>query len=209
MMLNRYVTALLLIVASVSIAWADSGLSHGEKSRKDRYTIYFDAYATTPNYDSVKALESLKEQIKKKPPVRIAIEGHADREENKKTSDGPLKYKRTLSNMRAEYVSRWLKTGTKTSAKIITSAFGDSRPVNFSRTPLAGKQNRRVEVRLYSTAAAAAEVTAPPSGKHPKVTIPEKVHEFDEVLEDTKVIHDFVIKNTGEGTLNILKVNPG
>lgn len=104
--------------------------------------------------------------------------------------------------MRAQYVSRWLSSGIKVPLNIETSGYGDSRPAGNNATAKGSDTNRRVDILVY---------TGPPidDGKKPIVTIPEKSHVFEEVLEDAKVVHDFVIKNTGDAELNILKVKPG
>lgn len=40
----------------------------------------------------------------------------------------------------------------------------------------------------------------------PNVVIPDSSYKFDQIPEGTKVVHDFVIKNTGEAPLQIQKV---
>jgi hypothetical protein len=43
----------------------------------------------------------------------------------------------------------------------------------------------------------------------PSVFFPETRFEFSPVLEDTKVVHDFVIQNKGNATLNVDRVKTG
>ena len=43
----------------------------------------------------------------------------------------------------------------------------------------------------------------------PVVFFPEPRYAFDEVLEGTELLHDFVIMNKGDSTLEVKKVNPG
>jgi hypothetical protein len=43
----------------------------------------------------------------------------------------------------------------------------------------------------------------------PSVFFPETRFEFSPVLEDTKVVHDFVIQNKGNETLNVNRVKTG
>ncbi|MBW2440833.1 MAG: hypothetical protein JRH12_10185 [Deltaproteobacteria bacterium] len=41
------------------------------------------------------------------------------------------------------------------------------------------------------------------------VFFPETRYEFSPVLEDTKVVHDFVIQNKGDATLQVQRVKTG
>ena len=43
----------------------------------------------------------------------------------------------------------------------------------------------------------------------PSVFFPETRYEFSTVLEDAKVVHDFVIQNKGNATLNVERVKTG
>ncbi|MBU1053000.1 MAG: DUF1573 domain-containing protein [Proteobacteria bacterium] len=43
----------------------------------------------------------------------------------------------------------------------------------------------------------------------PNTVIPDSSYIFDQIPEGTKVVHDFVIKNTGEAPLEIHKVQTG
>jgi hypothetical protein len=43
----------------------------------------------------------------------------------------------------------------------------------------------------------------------PSVFFPETRYEFPPVLEDAKVVHDFVIQNKGNATLNVERVKTG
>lgn len=53
------------------------------------------------------------------------------------------------------------------------------------------------------------ETTTPSQKDAPSIQFPETVFEFGEVMEGTDVIHDFIVKNTGKGTLQIDQVRPG
>jgi len=48
-----------------------------------------------------------------------------------------------------------------------------------------------------------------PVAKTPSISVPESTYDFGEVTEDGKVSHDFIVKNTGEGPLEINQVRPG
>ncbi len=43
----------------------------------------------------------------------------------------------------------------------------------------------------------------------PKIHVPEPKYEFTTVVEGQNIVHDFVIQNKGNATLNIVKVKPG
>lgn len=43
----------------------------------------------------------------------------------------------------------------------------------------------------------------------PAAFFPETTYEFSPVLDGTQVVHDFVIQNKGNGTLNVKRVRTG
>jgi hypothetical protein len=47
----------------------------------------------------------------------------------------------------------------------------------------------------------------PEEGKRPQAHFPENTFTFDKTLEGTLVMHDFVIKNSGNAPLIVEKVN--
>ena len=47
------------------------------------------------------------------------------------------------------------------------------------------------------------------SGDPPVITVPEPSWNFGEVDEDARVLHDFVVRNTGKGELRIAEVRTG
>lgn len=53
------------------------------------------------------------------------------------------------------------------------------------------------------------EPAAAPGTDKPRAEIAGQSHTFEKVMEGTKVTHDFVIRNTGGSTLDILSVKPG
>ena len=46
-------------------------------------------------------------------------------------------------------------------------------------------------------------------GAEPVVYVPEPVFEFDKVVDGSEVVHDFIVQNKGDATLDITKVRPG
>ncbi|MEM5786134.1 MAG: DUF1573 domain-containing protein [Syntrophobacteraceae bacterium] len=53
---------------------------------------------------------------------------------------------------------------------------------------------------------AAGAVMASPPPEPPIINIPQLVYNFGEVFEGTEVVHEFTVKNTGKGVLNIERV---
>ena len=46
-------------------------------------------------------------------------------------------------------------------------------------------------------------------GAKPSAIVSEPTYEFDEVVDGSQVIHDFIIQNKGDAPLDITKVKPG
>jgi hypothetical protein len=53
--------------------------------------------------------------------------------------------------------------------------------------------------------------SAPPTASQstPVLQIPQATHDFGEASEGAEVVHDYKIKNTGKGELQIEQVRPG
>lgn len=47
------------------------------------------------------------------------------------------------------------------------------------------------------------------SKEAPSIQVPETTFDFGEIMEGSEVQHDFTVKNTGKGTLQIDQVRPG
>ena len=60
---------------------------------------------------------------------------------------------------------------------------------------------------LVLTAAPTWATVAAESTKHPVIHAVQPVHAFEKVLDGKKVIHDFIIENNGDATLEIQKVD--
>jgi hypothetical protein len=50
---------------------------------------------------------------------------------------------------------------------------------------------------------------APAAAEAPTINVPEVTYDFGEVTEGAEVTHDFLVKNTGSGNLEIQQVRPG
>jgi hypothetical protein len=57
--------------------------------------------------------------------------------------------------------------------------------------------------------AAQAPQPAQPAQDAPSIQIPELTFDFGEINEGTEVTHEFAVKNTGKGALQIEQVRPG
>ena len=68
-----------------------------------------------------------------------------------------------------------------------------------------------VPTLIAPTTVAADQGTAnpPASPDQPAIEIPSPIHSFGETMEGGEVVHDFLVKNTGTGVLNIDKVKTG
>ncbi len=45
--------------------------------------------------------------------------------------------------------------------------------------------------------------------KFPSVVLPDATYTFEKIVDGQAVLHDFIVKNNGNATLEIRKVNPG
>lgn len=95
-------------------------------------------------------LQRLAAVLNRYPETRIEIIGHTD-------SRGSDEYNYNLSKQRAEAVAAVLIENGVNPARIRTRGEGESRPVAPNDTPEGRARNRRVEILLTPTAAAAAE----------------------------------------------------
>jgi outer membrane protein OmpA-like peptidoglycan-associated protein len=71
----------------------------------------------------------------------IQLEGHTDFAGNPQAN-------MALSQARVESVKKYLTKGGIDKNRILTKAFGGTKPLSEERTPEAMSQNRRVEVRI-------------------------------------------------------------
>lgn len=93
--------------------------------------------------ESTPTLEEIARILDEHPDMRLGIEGHTD-------SDGDTDYNQTLSEERAAAVRSYLVDQHGVSgSRLVTSGFGESKPVASNDSPEGKQQNRRVElVRL-------------------------------------------------------------
>ena len=101
--------------------------------------IHFDTCKSDILPDSLPAVAQIVELLKKRPDLRVGIEGHTD---NMGTPAG----NKTLSEARAQSVTAAVQAGGITSARLSPSGFGQERPVADNRTEDGRAKNRRVEI---------------------------------------------------------------
>lgn len=75
--------------------------------------------------------------------TNIMVDGHTD-------SDGSEAYNQTLSEQRAASVARFLSMNQVASARMTTTGYGESRPVQDNATAAGKQANRRVEVAIMA-----------------------------------------------------------
>ena len=49
----------------------------------------------------------------------------------------------------------------------------------------------------------------PSPAKSPRIAVVNSTYTFDKLVEGQEVLHDFIVKNNGNATLEIRKVHPG
>ncbi|MDX5584506.1 MAG: OmpA family protein, partial [Aureibaculum sp.] len=104
-------------------------------------TILFDTGKTTIKFLSEEVLGNIAGILKEYPFARFNVEGHTD-------SVGSEKLNQGLSEGRAQAVTDWLvKNGIK-SSRLVSTGFGESKPLMTNKTREGRERNRRVEINL-------------------------------------------------------------
>lgn len=91
--------------------------------------------------ESFEELDLLIKRLKESSGMVIQLEGHTDFAGNPQAN-------MALSQARVESVKQYLTKGGIDKNRILTKAFGGTKPLSEERTPEAMSQNRRVEVRI-------------------------------------------------------------
>jgi outer membrane protein OmpA-like peptidoglycan-associated protein len=111
--------------------------------------VLFDTgkYALRP--EATELLGKVATLVRSYPGLPISIEGHTD-------SVGSTESNQTLSENRAHAVVEWLTKNSAVPAGCLSAkGFGETKPVATNDTPEGRQMNRRVEVTIQKTAAAA------------------------------------------------------
>jgi outer membrane protein OmpA-like peptidoglycan-associated protein len=98
----------------------------------------YDLTATSQNN-----LTELAKTLQKYDDTNILIEGHTD-------NTGTSSHNLTLSENRANSVSRFLKSYGVAGSRIATNGYGEKQPVADNKTTEGRMQNRRVDVAIFA-----------------------------------------------------------
>ncbi len=103
--------------------------------------ITFDTASSHISANFYRVLSSVAKVINEYEKTYVDIYGHTD-------SVGKSSYNMTLSQQRADSVSRYLQTQQVLPQRIITHGVGEDHPVATNDTAQGRSQNRRVEIKL-------------------------------------------------------------
>ena len=104
-------------------------------------TILFDTGKTSIKFLSEEVLGNIAGILKEYPNSRFNVEGHTD-------SVGSEKLNQTLSEGRAQAVVDWLVKNGIASSRLVSTGFGESKPLMTNKTRNGRERNRRVEINL-------------------------------------------------------------
>ncbi|KAF2518331.1 OmpA family protein [Flavobacterium salilacus subsp. salilacus] len=104
-------------------------------------TILFNSGKSSFKDETLPVLQNMKEIFKEYPQARFSIEGHTD-------SDGSNELNQTLSENRAAAVVNFLVENGIAKDRLMSSGFGETKPIASNKTAAGKAQNRRVEVKL-------------------------------------------------------------
>jgi len=117
------------------------GRSLDNAGRAIIYGIYFDYDASALRPDSTETLNQILTAIKKRPGIKLVIEGHTD-------SQGSDDYNLSLSEQRARSVVKWIVEHGIDSRQLTAKGLGESQPVADNSKPDGRALNRRVEIAV-------------------------------------------------------------
>lgn len=104
-------------------------------------TILFNSGKATFKEETMPVLNSMLAIFKEYPQAKFSIEGHTD-------SDGSNALNQTLSENRAGAVRNFLIEGGIAADRLMSSGFGETKPIATNKTAAGKAQNRRVEIKL-------------------------------------------------------------
>lgn len=111
-------------------------------------SIYFDVNKSDVKPAMRTRLSEIAKALSTVPNQRVLVEGHTD-------SDGSGEYNLQLSRLRADSVRSVLVAGGVSPDRIESQGYGETRPVATNATSAGKAQNRRVEIVIEGSAAAA------------------------------------------------------
>ena len=111
-------------------------------------SIYFDVNKSDVKPAMRARLTEIAKALAAVPGAHVLVEGHTD-------SDGSAEYNLQLSRLRADSVRSVLVAGGVSPDRIESQGYGETRPVATNATSGGKAQNRRVEIVIEGSAAAA------------------------------------------------------
>jgi outer membrane protein OmpA-like peptidoglycan-associated protein len=110
-------------------------------SKVSLYTVYFESADADITSASKKVLNTIVKMFKKESKYRLNIEGHTD-------SEGDDKLNNVLSKKRASIVKDYLVKNGISKDRLVTSGFGEQKPIADNNTEQGKAKNRRVELYI-------------------------------------------------------------
>lgn len=104
-------------------------------------TILFNSGKSSFKDETIPVLRNMQNIFKEYPQARFSIEGHTD-------SDGSNELNQTLSENRAAAVVNYLVENGIAKDRLMSTGFGETKPIASNKTRSGKAQNRRVEVKL-------------------------------------------------------------
>jgi OOP family OmpA-OmpF porin len=104
-------------------------------------TILFNSGKATFKEETMPVLANMNNIFKEYPQARFSIEGHTD-------SDGSNALNQTLSENRAAAVRNYLIENGIAADRLMSTGYGETKPIASNKTAKGKAQNRRVEVKL-------------------------------------------------------------
>jgi len=104
-------------------------------------TILFNSGKATFKDETVPVLNSMLAIFKEYPQARFSIEGHTD-------SDGSNALNQTLSENRAAAVRNFLIENGIAADRLMSTGYGETKPIASNKNAAGKAQNRRVEIKL-------------------------------------------------------------
>jgi len=104
-------------------------------------TILFNSGKATFKEETLPVLQSMLAIFKEYPQARFSIEGHTD-------SDGSNALNQTLSENRAAAVRNFLIENGIGADRLMSTGYGETKPIASNKNAAGKAQNRRVEIKL-------------------------------------------------------------
>lgn len=104
-------------------------------------TILFNSGKATFKEETMPVLQNMLAIFKEYPQARFSIEGHTD-------SDGSNALNQTLSENRAAAVKNFLIENGIMADRLMSTGYGETKPIATNKTAAGKAQNRRVEIKL-------------------------------------------------------------